>query len=144
MLNNELDLTFNYEPIKYRDIKSGLGKPIDPKSQRLEALKKAKTGDRSICDVYIRLGEKPRCFTDKIVWDDDILITLTGNCTVMRGKEQAYISDEDIISAGTFPTDYDFLGERAGYIVGMSVPPIMMKRVVERLIENNIFEQKEK
>ena len=139
MLNNELDLIFNYEPITYKQIKSGIGKPLDPRSQRFQILKKANPGDKSICDVYIRIGEKPRCFTDKIVWDDDILITLTGNCTIMRGTEQTYISDEDIISAGTFPQDYDFLGERAGYIVGMSVPPIMMKRVVERLIENNIF-----
>ena len=141
MLNNELDLSFNYEPILYKEIKCGLGKPLDNETQRYEALCLAHEADKSICDVYVRIGEKPRCFTDKIIWDNDLLMTLTANCTIMRGSEKTYISDQDIINAGTFPQDYDWNGQKPSYIVGMSVPPIMIKRIVTRLIESGVFDK---
>ena len=139
MLNNELDFSFNYKPILYKEIKCGLGNPLDNETQRYEALCLANETDKSICDVYLRLGEKPRCFTDKIVWDNDLLMTLTANCTIMRGNEKTYISDQDIISASTFPRDYDFGTINKAYICGMSVPPIMIKRIVTRLIESGVF-----
>lgn len=139
MLINELDLSFNYEPILYKDIKCGVGTPLDSETQRYEALCIAIETDKSICDVYVRTGEKPRCFTDKIVWDSDLLMTITANCTIMRGTEKTYISDQDIISASTFPQDYDFSETNIAYICGMSVPPIMIKRIVTRLIESGVF-----
>lgn len=142
MLNNELDLSFNYEPVLYKDIKCGSGKPLDNETQRYEALCLANQADKSICDVYVRLGEKPRCFTDKIIWDDDVLMTITANCTIMRGSEKTYISDQDIISASAFPQDYDFGKENISYICGMSVPPLMIKRIVTRLIESGLFDYK--
>lgn len=139
MLNNELDLSFNYEPILYKEIKCGDGKPLDNKSQRYEVLCLANETDKSICDVYVRIGEKPRCFTDKIIWDDDVLMTITANCTIMRGNEKTYISEKDIIRASTFPEDYDFCEISKAYICGMSVPPVMIKRIVTRLIEKGVF-----
>ena len=123
MLNNELDLSFNYEPILYGKIKCGVGNQIDMRTQRYKALCSANESDKSICDVYVRTGEKPRCFTDKIIWDNDVLMTITGNCTIMRGLEKTYISDQDIIRASTFPQDFDFIKGTASYICGMSVPP---------------------
>ena len=45
----------------------------------------------------------------------------------------------------TFPQDYDFgamNSSNVSYICGMSVPPIMMKRVVTRLIEQGVFDYK--
>lgn len=142
MLNNELNLSFNYEPILYKDIKCGVGKPLDNESQRYEVLCLANETDKSICDVYVRIGEKPRCFTDKIIWGSDVLMTITANCTIMRGTDKTYISDQDIISASTFPKDYDFGKENISYICGMSVPPIMIKRIVTRLIESGLFDYK--
>jgi DNA (cytosine-5)-methyltransferase 1 len=142
MLSNELDLSFNYQPILYKDIKHGPGKPLDEESQRYEVLLTAKETDKSICDVYVRVGEKARCFTDEIVWDSELLMTITANCTIMRGAEKTYISDQDIISASTFPQDYDFCEQRVAYVCGMSVPPIMIKRIVTRLIESGIFDYK--
>lgn len=62
-------------------------------------------------------------------------------CDVRFSKER--ISVEDVINSQTFPQDFDFLvrsANKVGYICGMSVPPVMIKRVVERLIESKIFE----
>lgn len=43
-------------------------------------------------------------------------------------------------------TDYDFITKSVnwiGYICGMSVPPVMIKRVAPLLTESKIFEAKE-
>ena len=139
MLNNELNLSFNYEPITYGEIKEGEGKPIGEDTQRYRVLGLAKESDKSMADVYIRIGEKTRCFNNKIIWDNDVLMTIAAHCCIMRGKEKRCISDQDIINASTFPSGYDFCSTSKDYICGMSVPPIMTKRIVTRLIESGVF-----
>lgn len=52
-----------------------------------------------------------------------------------RPAERQFLSDEDIINASTFPQDYVFGSQDVCYICGMSVPPVMIKRIVTRLIE---------
>ena len=125
MLNNELDLSFNYEPITYGEIKSGIGKGVKGK-QTQEMLDLALPSDRTIGDVLQRTVGKYSCYTDMIVWEDAMLPTIKSNCSIFRGTEKTYISKEDVISAQTFPVDYDF-GNNSyhtiGYICGMSVPP---------------------
>ena len=52
--------------------------------------------------------------------------------------EKERITAMDVIRAQTFPEDYNFMSDSwndVAYICGMSVPPIMIKRIVNRLIE---------
>ena len=48
-----------------------------------------------------------------------------------KNKSKKYKKD----SNGAFPTDYNFLDQKAGYLCGMSVPPVMMSNVAERVWE---------
>lgn len=137
---DKIDMAFNYEPIKYKDIKSGKGEKTTEYQYNLLSL--AKKGDENMGCVYFRLHGKETGFSDKIVWDNDILQTITANGKIFRGEEKEKISAQDIINASTFPQDYNFLGEKQRYICGMSVPPIMIKRVVNRLIESGVFNYK--
>ena len=41
-----------------------------------------------------------------------------------------YISDKELIRVQTFPEDFDFLGNNVQYVLGMSVPPYMIKNLV--------------
>lgn len=137
MLKNELDMSFNYEPIYYCEIKTGIGEKTTEYQENL--LKLALKSDECLGDINSRLYGKTACFSDKIVWDNDILQTITANGKHFRGNEKTKISKQDIINATTFPQDYNFLNEHPRYVCGMSVPPIMIKRVVTRLIEGGIF-----
>ena len=137
---DKIDMTFNYEPIKYKDIKSGKGEKITEYQYNLLSL--AKKGDENIGCVYFRLHGKKTGFSDKIVWANDILQTITANGKIFRGEEKEKISAQDIINASSFPQDYNFLEEKPRYICGMSVPPIMIKRIVTRLIKSEIFKEK--
>lgn len=58
-----------------------------------------------------------------------------------RTESGNHPSTEDVTHAQTFPEDYMYGREKAEYICGMSVPPIMIKRIMTRLIESGIFKE---
>ena len=137
-----LDMSFNYEPIKYGEIKEGKGTPINKNTQTYRMLCQATPNDLRICDIFERLGQKAKCFGAKIAWEQNVLQTLTAKLDYNRGVEKERISKEDLIHAQTFPEDYNFMSDSwhdIAYICGMSVPPIMIKRIVTRLIESGVF-----
>ena len=141
----ELNMQFNYKEIAYKNIKSGVGIAINSATQKYIMMGKAEKNDRDIADIYERLGEKRRGFSDKLCWDDRVLPTIVANLKQYRPEERAKISVQDIISAQTFPKDYDFIDSsynNIAYICGMSVPPVMIKRIVTRLIEQGVYNYK--
>ena len=138
----DLDMSFNYEPVTYGQIKSGVGAEIGHNTQEYRTLCLATPKDRNLADVYRRLGEKERRYSAAVIWDENICPTILAHNFHYRGVEKTKTSIEDIIHAQTFPEDYDF-GIRTyanvEYICGMSVPPIMIKRIVQRLIESGVL-----
>ena len=138
----DLDMSFNYEPVTYGQIKSGAGAEIGHDTHEYRTLCLATPQDRNLADVYRRLGEKERRFSAAVIWDENVCPTILAHNFHYRGDEKTKTSIEDIIHAQTFPEDYDF-GIRTyanvEYICGMSVPPIMIKRIVQRLIESGVL-----
>jgi DNA (cytosine-5)-methyltransferase 1 len=139
----DLDMSFNYKPVCYGEIKSGVGENLNPNTVIYQWLQRAQPGDKRISDTIVRCGEKEKLFNHRICWPENIMQTIAGAGEILRGEEKTRVSVEDIIHGQTFPEDYVF-SERtfksAAYICGMSVPPIMIKRVVTRLIESGVFE----
>lgn len=137
------DMSFNYVPITYGEIKEGTGENLNHNTEVYKWLCKATKDDKRIGDTVVRLGYQEKLFNERICWEHNMLQTVTANGGIYRGKEKTKISNEDVIFATTFPRDFDFIDNsyrNVRYICGMSVPPIMTKRVVERLIETGIFE----
>ena len=93
--------------------------------------------------MYFRLHGTETGFSDKIVWDSDIMQKITANGKIFRGDDKTKISTADIINGSTFPQDYNFIDEKKRYICGMSVPPVMIKRIVPRLLVSGIFKEKD-
>ena len=137
---NDLDMSFNYEPITYGEITNGecdirTGKMHDIAAQSIK-------GEKSIADTLVRLGQKYSMFGHRIIDEEDIVPTILSGHRDIWLRNGNGISKGDIISAQTFPQDYDFGNSSYGtveYICGMSVPPIMIKRIVTRLIESGVF-----
>lgn len=145
MLQNELDMGFNYEPITYGEIKSGVGEELNHNTVIYKWLCKANEDDKRISDTIVRLGEKEKLFNHRICWEHRIMQTIAAGGEILRGKEKTRVSVEDILSAQSFPQDYDFQPRNfktATYLCGMSVPPVMIKRIVTRLIEAGVFDVK--
>jgi len=142
----DIDMSFNYKPITYGEIKTGKGRKINKNTQLYKYLCLATPKDLRLSDVFIRLKEKEKCFGAKIAWEENVLQTITAKLDYTRGTEKTTISNEDVIHAQTFPENYDFDNNTFGnisYICGMSVPPVMIKRIVQRLIEQKVYDYKE-
>jgi len=144
----KIDMYFNYEPITYGEIKSNPGKEFSAKGKQgkfYNLLTQALPTDKSLCDIIVRQGDKATAFQQVIISDNDVCPTIRASRAFdgYRYPEFTKATAYDVINAQTFPQDYWF-GKQFGksivsYICGMSVPPIMIKRVVERLIKSGIF-----
>ena len=143
MLQNELDMSFNYEEIPYREIKEEHGHLIGRDTKYYYFASKANDSDKSLADTRIRLGDKGSAFQTYYIRDNDIMPTLRSKPDVIDLSNISYISWQTIRNSQSFPQDYDFSPNtegNVGYICGMSVPPIMIKRIVMRLIESGVFD----
>lgn len=141
----DIDMCFNYEPIPYKEIKAGVGEPLNKDTEIYRWLCKATPEDKRIGDTVTRCGEKEKLFNHRICWPDRVVQTIASAGEVLRGEEKTRVSVEELINAQTFPQDYEFPTrdfKTVSYMCGMSVPPVMMKRIVQRLIINGVFKYK--
>lgn len=134
---DKLDMQFNYEEIAFGKVKEGVGAP----AKCIDLLNKAKPTDKCLADILQREERRNSRFNEMIVFDDKICPTIHGH-GFYRGEEKTKFSMEDYRNCQTFPRDYNWLDAQPSYICGMSVPPIMIKRIVTRLIESGLFGQK--
>lgn len=138
-----LDMSFNYETITYGEIKAGkievLGENTDYRRLTTASLPE----EKDIGAVNMRLHKKLSGFQTFLIDDNSLVPTLRSKPDIIDRNAVAFITKETIRNAQTFPQDYDFIANtraNIGYICGMSVPPIMIKRIVTRLIESGVFD----
>lgn len=46
-----------------------------------------------------------------------------------------HINEKEAVLAGSFPTDYNFLNLKSKYLIGMSVPPVMVAQIATKIHE---------
>ena len=140
---NKIDMGFDYEPVTYGEIKTGKGKPVTIGSKTEQLLNECKDNEANLSFAYERLFGKLSWFQAMVLDEDKVMPTIRAKMSdIFRRKEKTRITWEDVRNSQTFPQDYNFCPNtenQVGYICGMSVPPVMMKRVVTRLIESGIF-----
>lgn len=136
-----LDMSFNYSPVTFGEITKGDSHERKGKMHDLAA--QSLPGERTLADVSARLGQGYSMFGHRIIDQNSVVPTILAGHRDIWLRNGNGISIDDMISSQTFPQDYDF-GERSyssvEYMCGMSVPPVMMKRVVTRLIEQGVFD----
>ena len=125
----KLAINPNEKPILYGEIASRNAKTINPKTQGYHLMKYYMIpSDRNIGDINERVKGKPSNFNTPIFRFNKVCPTITANAEAYR-EDICYVPDKDIISASTFPQDYDFNGNPVKYVCGMSVPPMMMEYI---------------
>lgn len=140
----DLDMSFNYAPIFYGDIKETIGRKLGEDTDFYKLTLAALPEEKDIGAVNMRLNKKVSGFQTFLIDDNSLVPTLRSKPDIIDRNEMAFISKETIISSQTFPQDYDFGNDSystLAYICGMSVPPIMIKRIVTRLIESGVFKE---
>lgn len=136
---DKIDMSFNYEPITYGSIKTLEEKIANGKMSA--AIKQIKQGE-AISDCMKRIYGVNSGITHRIAYENQVYPTQTaghGDIWTINGNHP---SDLDVLHCQSFPEDYILGKEKSEYICGMSVPPIMIKRIVNRLIESGLFDYK--
>ena len=132
-----LELDFNERPILFREIyeKNGIGlrEIQNCHSKYWDA---RKVGDLSISDARERGGEKRGLFNCSYAYNNKVLGTVSAhkdNASFVLFNERRYLTLSEWIKAGSFPADYNFNGKNEGYIIGMSVPPVMAAQIATKI-----------
>lgn len=130
-----LVLNFNETPIKYGEIKDSKYKPLGKDTMIYHRWKKRVKNDSNLGDTVKRTENgKISSFNTQYLKDDRVPNTIAaGGSLPVRFDVPGYATERDIKIIQTFPQDYDFLGSNVQYICGMSVPPIMMKKISEQV-----------
>lgn len=129
----KLRLEFNEFPITYGMVRNGKGKALTPDSETYRRWRKRRPNDRNFGDIMRREIGKDTNFSTVIFKDQLVPNTITASSMYLRDDVPEFISSEDIIRIQTFPLDYDFMNQNVQYVCGMSVPPIMMKKIAEQI-----------
>lgn len=134
----ELKLEFNEKPILFRNIKEksgvGLRKKMYPFHSRLWDLREF--GDSDMSSASVRSTGKKIGFNNNYVYENKTLNTITAhkdNASNVLFDEKRYLSLCEYIKGGSFPSDYDFQKVNPGYLIGMSVPPLMTAKIAEQI-----------
>lgn len=130
----KLQLEFNERLITYGEIKDTEYKPINKDTMLYKRWLRRSKKDNSVCDTVERTENgKISSFNTQYVKDDRIPNTLAAGSLFLRFDVPGSISDRDLKLIQTFPQDFNFLTQNVQYICGMSVPPIMMKKISEQI-----------
>jgi DNA (cytosine-5)-methyltransferase 1 len=128
-----IKMEFNEKEIAFKEFDSGkLGKKLYPSV--LEWYEKVKPGE-SVGNCIRRHGFAEKLFSYKKVNPNTPLKTIlsSSDSGEFRHDSPYYIHDNDIILAGSFPIDYNFLDNKIKYLIGMSVPPIMTAQIATEI-----------
>lgn len=133
----KIKMDFNENEIKYKDFKTGiLGKKLTEETikiweQRIES-------DNDLASIHERISGKGKRFQVKFIKDNKTPYTIAAgeDSVPIRFDFPNRIENNEIKMIGSFPDDYNFLNLKIGYLIGMSVPPIMTAQIA-----SNIYEQ---
>lgn len=128
-----LNLTFKEPQIPFFKIKTTEhDRPCTEQKAKLWELREF--GDIGLDRCCARNGENPnKFFNSKFIYSHKVCNTICAGDELILFDEPRKLNTTEIISASTFPRDYDFCGSKVDYLCGMSVPPVMMAQIADQV-----------
>lgn len=126
----KLTLNFNEKEIPYGEIEEEFGHKKIQGEKTLFYWKKVKPGDN-----FATVHPTGSWFNVVKLHKKKVVGTITTKIdNIFTHHSKPYlISNNEIIKAGTFPLDYNFLNVKPVYPVGMSVPPVMTAQIAYQI-----------
>ena len=124
---SNIKLEFNERPIYYKEFADYKGKDLT--GNVLELWKNRMETDRDFSDIMMRMYRRNTNFGRKFLHENATPNTVVANDQNVIYSKPIETSVSELCCIGSFPLDYDFLNIKPKYLIGMSVPPIMMAQV---------------
>lgn len=129
-----INMTFNEKPIYANSIIDYNGRELNSPKMRL-LWDNRQPNDKDQEEANIRLFGKNGNFNQVYIHPNKVCPTLTASSSFLHFDRPLYISRTEIVKIASFPQDYDFGRSPVQYVCGMSVPPVMMAQVANRIYE---------
>ena len=129
----KLKLDFNERAIAFREIidKSIIEENISEYQKKLWNKKTKK--DKSFGDLIKRLENRTSMFSNPIWHSDSVCNTVTSSGDICLYDIARKPVKNEICSVGSYPQDYNFKTIQPQYLIGMSVPPVMMAQIANQI-----------
>jgi DNA (cytosine-5)-methyltransferase 1 len=128
----KLTLDFNEPEIIFDLVADEKGEPLSELYQSRWD-KRIETDD-CFADITERIEGDRKCFSDKLVQYGKVAPTITaGGAYFVNHKTGLQLSNECLCQIGSYPIDYIFTPNKAKYLIGMSVPPLMTAKIAEQV-----------
>lgn len=129
----QLKLNFNQQPITFSKVIEHENK-TNNLSERLYYYWKRRTPkDLSFGDIIQRLENRLSMFSNPLIHSGRVAPTITSSGVSTLYDIPRHISTKELIKVGSFPSDYNFNKASESYVVGMSVPPVMMANIAHQI-----------
>ena len=130
-----LDMVF-FEPlINFGEFEDNQGKPLNKDKVTYQRWLQRIYGDKSFGDITERINGKGSDFNTSIIYSNEPFPTIVSKGCEVKFDLPIKVSDMEYCKAGSYPTDYNFLSNKPAYLIGMSVPPVMMAQIASRIYE---------
>jgi DNA (cytosine-5)-methyltransferase 1 len=134
----KLKLEFDEPPIPFGQIyQKGISSTKHQQDSRLHNWWKERiTTDKSMGSIVKRLENRNSMFSVMLINNKDVASTFTRQDRAILYEEFRSINKEEACMVQSFPLDYDFGSNKCSkiqYVLGMSVPPLMMANLANRL-----------
>jgi DNA (cytosine-5)-methyltransferase 1 len=133
----KIEMEFNEKPILFKEIyeKNGKGEQSIPPSYGNMWDQKI-ISEYSMNETTMRIENVDKFFSVKYLHMHKVLNTITGGEKNMLYDEKRTLCKSELCKGGSYPSDYNFLDVKSGYLIGMSVPPVMTAQIA-----SNIYDQ---
>jgi DNA (cytosine-5)-methyltransferase 1 len=129
----KIDLVFNERHVNFSEVFQDYeDRPLS--EHFIEYWNIRKKGDIDFRYSSERLGRNPNAnFNHKYIYMNKVANTITGGDLCVLFDFPRYRNKQELCECSSFPLDYDFRKNRPEYIMGMSVPPLMIQKIVEQI-----------
>jgi len=132
---SKLVLNFNEKPILFGEIcdNSDKTESNEPVQRRLWNAQKIE--DKGLCDVSNRVDNKNNFFSHRLLFKNKVMPTITAHSCAQHWLKDTprHPNNIELKLAGSYPLDYDFINTKQGYLIGMSVPPVMTAQIANQI-----------
>ena len=130
-----INLKFNERHILFGEImKDYEDRPLS--EHYLNFWNNRKDGDLDFSFASERMGKNKNAqFQYKFLYKNKVANTIVADDRCVLFDYPRYRNFDELCECGSFPKDYNFLDVKPVYLIGMSVPPLMIKKIAVEIYE---------
>lgn len=136
-----LKLEFNEPKIKFGEIyQKGVSHTNHVQESKMHNYwKKRILSDKSFGDITKRIDGESSMYSVVLIKNKEVCPTFTRQDRTMLYEEYRSINKNEACLVQSFPIDYNFATNQWGYLIGMSVPPVVMAQIATELYNQWLF-----